>query len=105
VVVSIQAWIIFHRRKVVDPAIRQYEKFCHRLMRIGITKFPYEGPVAFAERAVSLRPDLKSLVAAVTEAYIDIKYAGNPGALQQQKLVRAVSDFKPDNKGRVELYD
>jgi len=101
IVVSIQAWIIFHRRKVVDPAIRQYKKFCHRLMRIGITKFPYEGPVTFAERAVSLRPDLKSTVAAVTEAYIDIKYAGNPGTIQQKKLVRAVSDFKPDNKMRV----
>lgn len=105
IVVSIQAWIIFHRRKDVDPAIRLYQKFCHRLTRIGITKFPYEGPVAFAERAVGLRPDLKSLIAAVTEAYIDIKYAGNSGTLQQQKLVRAVSDFKPDNKGRVELYD
>jgi hypothetical protein len=94
-VVSIQAWMLFHRRKVLDPAVRQYQKFCHRLSRIGIARAPSEGPADFARRVIKLRPDLKMLVISVTEAYIAILYAGNTDSDQQQKLTRAVRDFRP----------
>jgi hypothetical protein len=100
IVVSIQAWILFHRRKVFDPVVRQYQKFCKRLQGVGIVRLSYEGPLAFAERVIDLRPDLKDSVCAVTEAFIDIKYAGNTSTLQQKKLLLAIRDFHPKNKGR-----
>jgi len=94
-VVSIQAWILFRRKKIIDPAVRQYQKFCHRLSRVGIDRFSSEGPASFARRVVQLRPDLQERVMSVTEAYIAILYAGITDTKQQQKLVRAVQEFRP----------
>jgi len=94
-VVSVQAWIIFRRKKIIDPAVQQYQKFCHRLSRIGIDRFSSEGPTSFALRVIRLRPDLQERVMSVTEAYIAILYAGFSDTKQQQKLVRAVQEFRP----------
>ncbi|MEA1890616.1 MAG: DUF3488 and transglutaminase-like domain-containing protein [Pseudomonadota bacterium] len=94
-VVVFQAWILFRREKVIDPAVRQYQRFCHRLSRIGIDRSSSEGPARFARRVIHLRPDLQSRVMSVTDAYIAILYAGKTDAGQQQKLTRAVQEFRP----------
>lgn len=94
-VVSIQAWLLFHRKKITDPAIRQYQKYCHRLSRIGIVRSPSEGPASFARRVIGLRPDLQGAVMSVTGAYIAILYAGISDPKQQQILTRVVHDFRP----------
>jgi len=94
-VVSIQAWILFRRKKIIDPAVRQYQKFCHRLSRVGIDRSSSEGPTSFARRVIRLRPDLQARVMSVTEAYIAIIYAGITDTKQQQKLARAVQEFRP----------
>ncbi len=94
-VVSIQAWLLFRRKKIPDPAIRQYQKFCHRLSRIGIVRSSSEGPASFAQRVIRLRPDLQERVVSVTETYISILYAGISDTKQQQILARAVNEFRP----------
>lgn len=93
-VVSIQAWLLFHRRKVLDPAVKLYQRYCQRLTRIGIIRNPSEGPAQFARRVIILRPDLQMMVESVTKAYIDIQYAGKTGADTHQELSRAVRNFK-----------
>jgi hypothetical protein len=93
-VVSIQAWILFHRKKISNQAVRQYQKYCLRLSRAGIIRSPSEGPNSFARRVIQLRPDLQAGVSSVTEAYVAILYAGKTHANQQQKLVRAVNEFR-----------
>jgi len=95
VVVSLQAWFLFHRKKIVDPAVMQYQKFCHRLSRIGIVRSPSEGPAELARRVIELRPDLQQMVRPVMEAYIAIQYAGKTGLDRQQKLRQAVDNFRP----------
>ena len=95
IVVSLQALWLFHRRKVFEPSIRQYKKFCNRLQSIGIVKSAHEGPQAFADRVIKLRPDLKTPVSLVTNAFIELRYAGNTGTLQQKKLAHAVRNFHP----------
>ena len=93
--VIIQAWILFRRKKVLDPAARQYQIYCQRLSRIGIVRSSSEGPLAFARRVLLLRPDLRELVLPVVEAYIAIQYAGKISNEQYRKLRRAVRKFKP----------
>ena len=97
-VVIIQAWILFRRKKVLDPAVRQYQIYCQRLSRIGIVRSNSEGPRAFARRVLLLRPDLRELVLPVVEAYIAIQYAGKISNEQHQKLIRAVRNFKPGRR-------
>ncbi len=93
-VVGIQAWLLF-RRKKIDPAVRQYQKYCRRLCRVGIVRSPSEGPARFARRVIGARPDLRERVMSVTEAYIAILYAGNTHKKQQQRLARTVNKFRP----------
>jgi hypothetical protein len=100
VVVSLQAWVLFHRKRVVDPAIMQYQKYCHRLSRVGIVRSPSEGPAEFASRVVNLRPDLQNMVGPVVEAYIAIQYAGKTSIERQQDLIRAVDNFRPNRADR-----
>lgn len=102
VVVSLQAWLLFHRKKLVDPAVIQYQKYCDRLSRIGIVRSPSEGPAEFAGRVIELRPDLQQMVRPVLEAYIAIQYAGKTGQRRQQELRQAVDNFRPSriNRGR-----
>ena len=95
VVVSLQAWFIFHRKKIVDPAVMQYQKFCHRLSRIGIVRSPSEGPAELARRVIEIRPDLQHMVRPVMEAYIAIQYAGKTGPDRQSQLRQAVDNFRP----------
>ncbi len=94
-VVSIQAWLLFRRKTIIDPAVRQYQKYCHRLSRVGIVRLSTEGPANFARRVIALRPDLQGRVKSVTEAYIAILYAGVTHTEQQQRLARAVHEFRP----------
>ena len=102
VVVSLQAWLLFHRKKLVDPAVLQYQKYCHRLSRIGIERAVSEGPADFARRVVQLRPDLQQMVRPVMDAYIAIQYAGKTGQDGYLELRRAVDKFRPSrtNRGR-----
>ena len=93
-VVSIQAWLLFRRKKARNPAVQQYQKYCQRLSRAGIIRSPSEGPNSFARRVIRVRPDLQAGVSSVTEAYVAILYAGNSQAKQQQKLARAVKEFR-----------
>lgn len=94
-VVSIQAWLLFRRKRIPNPAIRQYQKYCLRLARIGISRSLSEGPSNYARRVIQLRPDLHDRVMSVTEAYVAILYAGVTHTDQQKKLVRAVKVFSP----------
>ena len=99
-VVSIQAWILFHRKNRFDPAVRLYQKYCQRLSRIGIVRSPSEGPENFAGRVINLRPDLQQWVRTVTETYIAIQYAGETNPDLQTKLRRAVDTFRPKRISR-----
>lgn len=91
----LQSWVLFHRKRLVDPSLLWYQKFCKRLARVGIHRQESEGPYRFAQRVCSLRPDLQTGVMMVTNTYIDIVYAGNSGENNQQKLAKAVRLFKP----------
>lgn len=106
VVVGLQAWLLFHRKKPVDPAVKQYQKYCHRLSRVGIVRSQSEGPAEFARRVIELRPDLQQMVRPVMKAYIAIRYAGKTGHDRQRELRQAVDSFRPNriNRGR-HTYD
>ncbi len=77
-----------------DPVLLAYERFCRRLARLGIHRGAAEGPTAFAERAASLRPDLRSAVDEVTALYLQLRYARNPEA-PLRSLRKRVARFRP----------
>ena len=77
----------------VDPVVRVYRRFCRKLARAGVARRASEGPLDFAARAVSERPQLRRPVDQITDMYVALRYAGNERPMGDFK--RAVSAFRP----------
>jgi transglutaminase-like putative cysteine protease len=80
------------RQRPADEASRQYQRFCSKLSRAGITRAAHEGPSDFCRRAARLRPDLAEVLDQVSRLYVEARYAGQPAALG--RLARAVREFR-----------
>ncbi|MGH8610869.1 MAG: transglutaminase TgpA family protein [Gammaproteobacteria bacterium] len=92
------ASVALRRESVQDPVKALYQRFGKKLARVGISRHLYEGPISFAARAYALRGDLAPSIRAITEAYVDLRYAGpSQGIAVLHRLVR---DFRPRRKAR-----
>ena len=81
------------QRTTLDPARRQYDRFCRKLAHAGLARAPHEGPQAFADRCSRRRPPLAAAVGEITRLYLAVRYspAGTPGV--GQELRRRVAGF------------
>jgi protein-glutamine gamma-glutamyltransferase len=98
--------ILLRSRPPEDALDKIYARFCRRLAKIGIPRFPQEGPRDYGLRAAGLRPDLAEPIRAIGEGYIRLRYGAStlpgrdaPGAsspeAQQRELARMVRAFRP----------
>jgi len=72
---GIAAWLLVTSRKVVcDPAQQIYLRFCQKLARRGVLRYPSEGPLNFAIRASLVQPDLAVAINHVVDLYVQIRY-------------------------------
>ncbi len=83
-----------HRPPALAPASRAWRIFCRKLARVGIEQRPYEGPIAFAERAARLKPELAASILSIGTLYADLRYANNEGGGRLRDLVRQIAVFK-----------
>jgi transglutaminase-like putative cysteine protease len=73
-----------------------YQRFCKKLSRVGITRRDYEGPMDFAKRAARNRPDLASQIKAITDLYINLRYAPQTSEKEHQRaFAQKVRQFHP----------
>ena len=79
--------------QAMDPAKKLYDRFCQKLSRCGIRRQPSEGPVEFANRAVSIRHDLLQPIETITALYIATRYASQRDQLPS--FAAHVRAFKP----------
>lgn len=86
-------WMVRRRTPPVDPVLKIYRRFCQRLARAGVTRRASEGPVDFAARVITLRPQLREQVEGITAMYVALRY-GEDGTATGD-LRRAVSAFRP----------
>jgi transglutaminase-like putative cysteine protease len=78
-----------------DPAQLAYERFRRKLARRGVQAAPSEGPMAFAERARALRPELAGEIDLVTGLYVTMRYGNHRNAADVARLRREVARFRP----------
>lgn len=75
-----------HRK--LTPVDQAYLKFCDYLANKDLARYSGEGPIAYANRIASLRPELADEVRQVTGAYIKANFEenhpGEAGDLKQQ---------------------
>jgi transglutaminase-like putative cysteine protease len=62
------------RRKRRERAIVLWEAACRRLARAGLPRLPYEGPLAFAERAARRWPQFAIALRAIGESFTALRY-------------------------------
>jgi len=84
-----------HRdRKQQDVISSTYQRFCQKFSAIGIQRLPHEGPVDFARRIITLRPDLAPQVHQINDLYIALKYRPRHTQQQIKNLQQQVRQLK-----------
>ncbi len=84
----------FLQREKPKPIEAAYKTFCNRLKSIGIERMPFEGPMDYHQRILSIRPDLKSQVDTIIDDYINIVYSNTYNGDIKQWMLR-INEFKP----------
>jgi transglutaminase-like putative cysteine protease len=88
--------LVLSGKRKPSPVVLAYTRFCLRLSRIGITRQPHEGPLDYAKRATSARPDLTAPISRITSLYIQLRYGPRPDNRQIQTLLRQIKQFRPN---------
>jgi len=89
------ALFTLRRRALVQGKVeRTYARFCARLGQAGIVRDPAEGPLDFAARAKTLRPDLAPHIEAITRLYVALRYGAQGKAEWVGDLSSLVRRFK-----------
>jgi hypothetical protein len=95
VTVALTAWVL-RRSRPADALDRSWSLFCKRLAALGHPRAAWEGPLDYASRIASLRPDLADSVNHIATEYARLRYgrAGMaPAALQ--RLKHSIKNFRP----------
>jgi transglutaminase-like putative cysteine protease len=83
------------RRRLVDPALRIYARFCSKLARKGLVKGAGEGAKDFAERVKAALPEHADEVNGITGIFMNLRYGRRPDPKDIARLKRRVAAFKP----------
>jgi transglutaminase-like putative cysteine protease len=83
-----------HRRVAEDPVARAYQQFCAKLARRGLERRIHEGPMEFAERVATERPELAARARLIARLYARLRYGYPDQGELLQRLRLLVKDFK-----------
>jgi len=90
----ISVWLLRHRPHARDPARQLYDRYCHKLARIGLQRMPYEGPLDFAARVARQQKLLADFVNEITSLYISVRYGSQVAKLALLK--KEINAFQPE---------
>jgi len=76
-----------------DPVTRSWRRFCRKLERRGTQRRPAEGPRDFAQRAAAEHPELAPQIAAISDLYVELHYAGSEVRGRVKRLRELVQLF------------
>ena len=91
---GLTAWILRNRLRV-DPALAAWRRFTARLAKRGIAWQPWEGPLAFAERAAAQIPTHSESIREIAGLYARLRYGAMPLASDLVQLKMKIAAFKP----------
>jgi transglutaminase-like putative cysteine protease len=86
---------ILRNRLRVDPAFAAWRRFTARLARRGIVWLPWEGPLAFAERAAGQAPHHAQSIGEISALYARMRYGPAPQASDLLQLKKKIAAFHP----------
>ena len=87
------SWLQLRTRPRADRVKALYERFCGKLLRLGVQRYPWEGPSDFASRAALLLPNESERIRRISEAYVALRYSPLPGPMMLNRLASDVIAF------------
>lgn len=82
------------RRPAPDKVQALYLRFCGKLEKAGLARMPSEGPLDFAQRIRSLRPELADASDAVVRRYIELRYGAHASSDMLKAFAAQVRRFR-----------
>ena len=93
-------WLRSPARLSGDAAARGYDRLCRRLAAAGLAREPWEGPLAFTERAACAFPAHAAVLRRAGQLYAALRYAEKPPAPAEfVGAVRGLPDFARLSRG------
>lgn len=83
VVVVIALWLRYAGRSTVEPVLAYYESLCKALAKQGIAREPWEGPIAFTERAAEHIPLKSRQIREAGQLYAAMRYSAAPPPFEE----------------------
>lgn len=84
--------IRFEPKSKRGPVLTLYNKMSKDLEKVGLGRMKGEGPIAYRDRVIAARPDLKGIMLQVTRLYVEISYqhrqVEESEILSQAKLIK-----------------
>jgi transglutaminase-like putative cysteine protease len=91
--VTYAGWMQLRTRSRMDRAKALYERFCRKTARLGARRDPWEGPSDFSMRAAQLLPDESERIRQISNTYIALRYAPEPGSIMLDRFAKEVNAF------------
>jgi transglutaminase-like putative cysteine protease len=92
---AVMIYLLLRMRARRDALVQIYQHYCYKLTKIGLQRAPHEGPMDFAQRVATQRPDLADINNEITALYIDLRYGKADTATSLPLLRAAVTRFHP----------
>ena len=86
-------WMQLRARSRADRVKALYERFCQRAARLGVRRHPTEGPSDFSRRAALLLPNESERIRQISDTYIALRYAPEPGGAALEMFAKEVRAF------------
>lgn len=96
-IAAVAAVVLWRDYQPEDSVARLWRRFCRKLAHKGLARHPAEGPLDYAQRVISQRPELSGSVQRIAELYVALRYAPAHPHIEDnlQQLRRAVARFSP----------
>jgi transglutaminase-like putative cysteine protease len=92
---AVVAFTMLRRGPATDPAQAEWQRFCRKLARRGLSRRPAEGPLQYAQRVAGALPGSAGDVASIRDLYLDLRYGPAPDRTRLQTLRQRVRAFRP----------
>jgi hypothetical protein len=91
--IGLTAWAIYHRKRP-DPVQSLWLRCSRRLDSCGLGRLPWEGPLDYAQRVATARPDLATKIQRIAKLYAALRY-GRRSRGSIVELRRLITDLSP----------
>ncbi len=92
----IAAFIFWPRRRPAPDKVQAlYLKFCSKLEKAGLARLPTEGPLDFARRIRTQRPEYAATTDAVAQLYVQLRYGARASGETLSEFATLVRGFRP----------